>query len=124
LVGCSKNCAVTGKVTLPDGTPLTVGKVVFETDTMVSTGSIQKDGTYKLGTLKQNDGAPRGLYRVYLTDIMKPTIEMVPGTDNNSPSKIITKWPDIQVPTKYFNGHSSGLVCEVKGRTVFDIKLE
>src|SRR5581483_3241072 len=61
---------VTGKVTYPDGQPLTEGTVVFESQAagpdqklVMARGPIQADGSYALGTYKPGDGAPAGKYR-------------------------------------------------------------
>jgi hypothetical protein len=57
-----------GKVAFKDGTPLQGGLVVFEpTNPAVKVGArgdIQPDGTFRLGTRKEGDGALEGHYRV------------------------------------------------------------
>lgn len=120
IVGCGKNCAVSGKVTFSDGTPLTVGRVVFETPTFQATGKIQSDGTYKMGSSKPGDGVPKGDYRISIQEVMKPTKEF---TGEGKPPKLVfPKTPPID--SKYFSANSSGLTCEVKGRTKYDITIE
>ncbi|MDR0610404.1 MAG: hypothetical protein LBG58_09865 [Planctomycetaceae bacterium] len=46
IAGCSRNVGLSGKVTFPDGTPLTVGDVYFETDTFLAHGTIGKEGAF------------------------------------------------------------------------------
>ena len=126
--GCGKNCSVTGKVTLSDGSPVTVGEVVFETPASISRGTIQKDGTYTMitGELK---GVPKGTYKVSIGGFM-PTIEMpsspkiVDGRPVGPPGRPKVTMPTIPFDKKFLAASTSGLTCEVKGRTTYDIKLE
>src|SRR5437899_2543704 len=57
---------VSGKVTYKDGTPVTAGLVIFEpVDQKVSArGAIRPDGTFQLGTHRDDDGAMAGDYKV------------------------------------------------------------
>ena len=123
-VGCGKNCAVSGRVTFPDGTPLTVGKVAFETATYQATGPIDSDGYFKMGGSKPGDGVPKGTYSVAIQDVMKPTMVPPPeGTPRGTPPKLIMpKAPPIDL--KYLTPAKSGLTCEVKGRTTYNITVE
>jgi hypothetical protein len=84
--GGSRTYPVTGKVVYKDGSdisPLTGGLVVFEPleagakDS--ARGEIQADGTFRLGTFKDADGAPAGRYRGLVTP---PT---PPPTDEKRP---------------------------------------
>ncbi|MDR0610121.1 MAG: hypothetical protein LBG58_08430 [Planctomycetaceae bacterium] len=63
VTGCG-GIKVSGKVTFPDGSPLDTGKVTFESDQNSFFGTIQKDGTFQLGRLKDGDGIIAGKYRV------------------------------------------------------------
>ena len=119
-VGCGKNCSVSGKVTFPDGTPLTVGKVVFETQTFQASGKIKSDGTYTMGSSKAGDGVPKGTYQISIQDVMQPTVE---ATTPGKPPKL-TFPKELPIDKKYFSINTSGLTCEVKGRTKYDIKVE
>ena len=65
--GCSKNVHVKGRVTFPDGTPLTVGTVYFTDDFVLGRSDLDKNGEYSLHTFRKNDGIPRGIYKVYIT---------------------------------------------------------
>lgn len=67
--GSSGTHPVHGRVVLKeDGKPLTGGMVIFEpADESLKVnahGSIQKDGSYRLSTYQDGDGAPPGRYRV------------------------------------------------------------
>ena len=65
--GCGgSNIKFSGKVTFPDGEPLTVGLVCFSTSTFMASGELQSDGTYSLGSLAEKDGIPPGKYKVYV----------------------------------------------------------
>ena len=121
-VGCGGNVTVTGKVTFADGTPLTEGTVVFQTPMMVSKGRIQEDGTYTLSTGEEK-GIPRGSYQVSISGLGLPRVEsfMPPGAMTPRIRATPTVSP---IDSKYFNPDTSGLVCEVKGRTTFNITVE
>ena len=115
-VGCGGNPAVTGKVTLADGTLVTAGEVIFETSAMMAQGAIQPDGTYAMSA-GLNKGIPKGTYRVSLS--VPPTIIDAPG---GGPPTVIP--PVFPFHRKYTSPETSGLVCEVKGRTTFNITVE
>jgi hypothetical protein len=105
LAGCggSNSVKLNGKVTFEDGTPLDAGTVCFETDTYTARGIIKPDGTYTVGSVSANDGLPQGKYRVFITDA-----EKIVGAGDG---KMGTAVP--LVDTKFTNGNTSGLTCEV-----------
>jgi hypothetical protein len=116
-VGCSGKSKVTGKVTFSDGTPLTTGEVRFETTSFLASGKIQSDGSYRLGSVSESDGVPKGSYRVsiYALDFSHITPEM--NIADAPPGKPL-------VAEKFRSGETSGLTCEVNGTTKFDITVE
>jgi hypothetical protein len=63
---------VKGKVTYK-GKPLTQGIVKFEPEGYGrrATGKLQADGTFVLGTFKEDDGAVAGSHQVFITDVDK-----------------------------------------------------
>lgn len=120
VTGCTgSNCTVTGKVTFPDGSPLTEGEVIFESPTMMVRGAIKKDGTYamKSGDLK---GIPKGTYQVVFGGFQFDKI--IPSEVEGKPPTITPL--EIPIDRKYLSTAKSGLTCEVKGRTKFDITVE
>jgi hypothetical protein len=118
-VGCGPNNKVTGKVTFPDGSPLTEGEVIFESPTLMAKGSIKKDGTYVMetGELK---GVPQGTYQVSLGGFKFEEITFS-GVQGAPPT--ITPL-EIPVDRKFLSSTRSGLTCEVKGRTTYNITVE
>ncbi|MGL4595448.1 MAG: hypothetical protein ACRCUY_12045 [Thermoguttaceae bacterium] len=63
--GCGKGLVpFGGKVTFPDGKPLTTGVVVFSTSTFQADGNLNEQGEYQLGSIGVNDGLPAGTYKV------------------------------------------------------------
>ena len=77
VVGCGpRQYPVRGKVTYPDGKPLTEGMVVFESQDqekpVTARGGIHPDGSYELGTHKPGDGALAGRYRVLVAPKSDP----------------------------------------------------
>jgi hypothetical protein len=81
VVGCGgkKLYPVEGKVVFPDGTPLTGGWVEFEPldakGTVSAKGRIQTDGTFRLGTHGEDDGAIEGRYRILVVPPLPPRLE-------------------------------------------------
>ena len=59
---------VSGKVTYRDGRPVTAGLVIFEpmNQKISARGEIRADGSFQLGTHRDNDGAMEGEYRVLI----------------------------------------------------------
>lgn len=129
-VGCSEKVKVSGKVTFPDGSPLTVGKVTFETATFVASGTLREDGTYALGTLSERDGIPPGLYKVYVAGAMRQmgTQQVnVPTASGNGGQEMASKSMPIVVPAvapKFTKADTSGITCEVKKSMTFDFRVE
>lgn len=73
-MGCSNHVPMRGKVTFSDDqSPLTVGQVLFQSDTVLARGNLKQDGTYVIGTEKLNDGLPKGTYLVTISDTMVMT---------------------------------------------------
>ena len=118
IVGCSRGASVGGRVTFEDGTPLTVGEVIFQTGTCLVSGRIQSDGTYKLAGATKNDGVPLGHYGVRIVGAYD-TSNTPPGI--TSPSEALPPIPLID--KKFEKTETSGLTCEVKGSTMFDITV-
>jgi hypothetical protein len=122
-IGCGSNCKVTGKVTFPDGTPLTVGEVVFETSALASRGKIQKDGSYTIST-GELKGVPKGTYQVSISGFT-PTVTPAPLNEEGRPTgRPQVVMPEIPFDKKFLSPTTSGLTCEVKGRTKYDITVE
>ena len=131
-IGCGGNSTVTGKVTFPDGSLMTTGEVLFESSSLMAKGAIQKDGSYSLnaGDMK---GVPNGTYRVSIGGF-KPKVVSAPppelpagggpprGPIRTGPPQMII--PEIPVAKKFLSPATSGLTCEVKGRTKYDITVE
>jgi hypothetical protein len=74
LAGCSDDdrlptYQVTGKVVFSDATPLKGGWVIFENPEqgLAARGVIDIDGTYRLGTYEESDGAVAGKHFVAIT---------------------------------------------------------
>ena len=118
-VGCGGNAPVTGTVKFPDGTPLDRGIVVFETDKMAARGDIRKDGTYTL-TTGEDKGIPPGTYKVSIAGANQPIV--IPPSGQGGGAPIITPVTNL-VDTKFESPNTSGLTCEVKGKTTFDIEV-
>lgn len=82
VAGCGRSDLhrVSGQVKFGDGSPLTVGRVVVSyEDGTSSWGRVQKDGSFRVGTKKNNDGMRGGTYRVAVKDALLPTENGEPG---------------------------------------------
>jgi hypothetical protein len=64
FAGCSSKVRISGNVTFPDGEPLTVGAVCFETPENSFIGRLDKNGHYSVGENNNGDGIPQGTYTV------------------------------------------------------------
>jgi len=68
--GCSSQTLypVSGKVTYKGGKPVTAGLVIFEPvgQKLSARGEIRADGSFQLGTHRDNDGAMEGEYKVLI----------------------------------------------------------
>ena len=129
LLGCllfAAGCGqpkVTGTVTYSDGTPLERGTVNFQTATHAAMGSLDKNGRYTIGGAKTGDGVPPGTYRVFITGAM--------GIDTSNTQAVqFGQGPGMTAPIiplihkKYERPETSGLTCEVKSSTVFNIEVK
>jgi hypothetical protein len=126
MSGCGGDHKVTGKVTFPDNEPLTKGQVMFQKEGFIASGTIQKDGTYSAGKLKDGDGLPPGEYKVFLSEV---TVlgERGPqkGVDPVTGIEIFEVAPTVSlVHPRFTSAGSSGLSVNVKGPTKYDIEVE
>ena len=120
LCGCGsggklKTYQVTGKVTFPDGKPMSGGQVIFHSvDHKISaSGTINGDGTCQvMSTYQPKDGAVAGLHRV---TIIAPRFPIDPQNPVPPP----------RIAPKYFNPETSGLEFTVtsEGPNQFDFQV-
>lgn len=116
LTGCGENVSVSGHVTFEDdGKPVTAGKVVFVGYETLATGPLNKDGYYRLGTLKKKDGILPGTYKVYVE--CNGGIPVFDPANPNARPKVLHLSKDRSTEK------STDLKCEVEGRTVFDFTV-
>ena len=109
---CTLGCGgeryfVVGSVTFPDGTPVPGGQVTLTSARFTASGDIVPESSrYTI-----NVRVPAGTYKVSVT------VSGEPGSGEATPSGLPL------VDPKFSNPETSGLVCEVRGATVFDIEL-
>ncbi|MDO4587341.1 MAG: hypothetical protein Q4C95_08595 [Planctomycetia bacterium] len=122
--GCNGNVKVSGTVKLEDGTPIQSGRVIFEQDTFSAVGAIE-NGKYQMGTLKENDGLPRGEYIVYINGAMKPgeQFEVANGINSETGQANMVQMTTFSplVAKEYTEVQSSPLRCKVEKSMTFDI---
>jgi hypothetical protein len=124
VVGCGKagkypTYWVGGKVSFPDGTPLTKGSVTFRpvdsSAPVTSRGEIKPDGTYELSTFSQGDGATAGRYEVMVMALPAYNARTAPP---GSPP------PPLLIDSRFSNYSTSGLAFNVTtdpGKNQYDI---
>lgn len=129
--GCNGNVKVTGKVTFPDGTPLTTGQVVFENEKLSAMGKLSDDGTYTLGTDKEKNGIPQGEYRVAITGAVTyaSTPQPLPSANPSGAYNPGATSPPLPssislIHRKFRSTETSGLSCSVTKNTTFDFTVE
>jgi hypothetical protein len=108
--GCSGKANVSGTVSFPDGSPLTQGFVVFESGGNQVSGVIDTTGRYRMGENGDSKGIKPGEYKV----------RIISESGGGSDGKPFVRY----IADKYDNVNTSGLVCEVKGKTEFNITVE
>jgi hypothetical protein len=109
---------VQGKVIF-NGQPVPRGTITFQPDDgQTATGEIQPDGTYRLGTFAEKDGAVPGHHKVMIiANDADPT--KMPGS---SPGY---KPPKDLIPKKYSQLETSGLEATVtKDKSTYDFELK
>ncbi len=103
---------VRGKVTYPDGTPVTAGMVEFEpsqkggvplSERYNARGRIHEDGSYSLTTFREGDGAVPGRHRVIVQEPY-PDADLEAGPRRWKPS----------IDPSYRRYEESGLEFDVK----------
>ena len=104
-VGCGDKVSLKGKVVFSDdGSLLTTGVVLLETDTYLARGMIKPDGTFVASSTSTNDGLPPGIYRVSIRGAQKLI----------GHSKIGEDVFESLIDPKFADGTTSGITIEVK----------
>lgn len=112
--GCGPNQKLTGKVTFPDGEPLTTGTVIFTKPGFISRSFIHPDGSFKVGTVKEGDGIPPGTYKVYIIQALAPVDPDDPESDAMKPL----------IDEKFASEDMTPLEITIPGEKSFDITVE
>jgi hypothetical protein len=106
---------------LPDGSPLTAGVVEFDSVTddpkrhAVARGKVEPDGTFRLSTYREGDGAVEGRHRVVVMPAPVLAEDMRPGQPPPRPN----------VHPRFGNYETSGLEVTVKpGRNEVTLTVE
>jgi len=115
LSGCGQT-KVTGKVTFPDGSPLTSGTIIFENDKHSYTATIKSDGSFNMGVLKDGEGIPPGEYRVAIMAID-------PESDNEVETSAVSKARFLTHP-KYASSRTSEITYNIQKNTNVTITVE
>ena len=128
--GCSNHVKIKGKVTFDDGSPLGKGTVCFDSGNYVATGILSSDGSYVLGSVKQNDGIPRGTYKVYITGAIQygdtKTNRVPQRMSDGSVTVQNQTYPSMHpmIDSKFTSSTTTDITCEVTKSMVYDIKVK
>lgn len=122
MAGCSssnnpKTYPVTGKVTYR-GQPVTSGMIMLTPvdGGHAATGSLERDGSFRLTTFEKDDGAVPGSYQV--------AIQAFPAEGAGLPGAEFAGKPP-PIPPKYASAMSSGLTAEITaGENTLDFPLK
>ena len=126
FTGCGENARLRGKVTFSDTQePLTCGEIHFSTPTFLARATIQPDGTYTVGSLKESDGLPPGTYSIAIVNAVEEKRSMTDqvtigprGLGQTVPEKLL-------IDPKYKKKETSGLSVTVdKSTKVFDFQVD
>ena len=132
LSGCGKGLVpLKGKVTFSDdGSPVPAGVILFDDGTNAAHGSIQKDGTYTVGSFKTNDGLPKGTYQLTITGAVEITVTETPmpamprGVQSSMPLPPTSTVTPLIDP-KYEKKSTSGLTFVADGtQKEFNIQVD
>jgi hypothetical protein len=89
-----------------------MGTIIFELEPAYQVyGKIQPDGTYRMGEDMNGNGIRKGEYRV--------RIESREGGGSPEDGPLVR-----YVDDKYRETATSGLTCDVQGKTVYNIEVE
>jgi len=107
--GHPKTYPVRGKVVFPDGTPLTSGGIVLFKSTATgdqpvnARGRIQDDGTFRLSTFEEGDGAVGGMHQV-----------LVRAQRDSAVYRQTGRIPKPVIDSRFERYETSGLECTVE----------
>ncbi|MDR1382990.1 MAG: hypothetical protein LBJ67_03960 [Planctomycetaceae bacterium] len=120
FTACSDKVKISGRVTFPDGKPVSIGEVNFATREKSYLGRLNQEGYYAPGELKDGDGIPAGIYQVWLSKTSELKYKLNKNGEYTDEYIIIEK-----VAPKY-HSNNSGLIFEVKrgGTKTFDFTVE
>ena len=118
VVGCgSNNQKLTGTVTFSDdGSPLTTGTVVLESNNRNGHGVIDANGHFEMGFASERDGIPKGeTYKVTIVNALDKTERDKSGMPIQTPL----------INPKYSNPNTSGFTFTADGKTkTLDLKVD
>ena len=112
LTGCGDNVKLKGRVTFPDGEPLTTGTIYFTTSTFQARANIRSDGYYDVGSLSEKDGLPPGTYKVYIVGAIE---------ENEDPTDETLR---PLIAKEFVSEKTTPLEITVPGENVYNITVE
>jgi len=118
VIGCGPNHQkLTGTVTFSDdGSPLTVGVVVMQSEKGDARGTIDANGNFVMGFTSEKDGIPKGVtYKVTIVNAVEEMGRSRSGTPAMGPL----------IDLKYMDPNTSGFTFTSDGKTkTMDLKVD
>ncbi|MDR3197288.1 MAG: hypothetical protein LBU34_05405 [Planctomycetaceae bacterium] len=114
LSGCSYLYTVEGRITFEDGTPLTIGTILFEDDGggYTAHGTIDTKGHYSVNRIRH------GVNRIYILGAVQVSHEKNSVSNNRHNAK---QHIEQLIDMKYRSPETSGLICKVDGNMTHNI---
>ncbi len=120
LAGCgSGNAKISGRITFPDGKPLTKGVVIFQSATNVAKGMLDADGRYVIGSQYAADGLPPGTYKVFIALASELDPTFVPPSNDPDALRYISL-----VAERFCSEQTTPLSGEVTRSATMDFTVE
>jgi hypothetical protein len=116
--GCSQKIKTHGKVRYSDGTPLTKGNVFLSNGLQMFQGTINQDGSFYLGEIRDGDGIPVGNYSAWISGANTTEYELDQKGERTGKQKDI-----IIIDPKYTDRETSGLNFEIKPGQKNDLEI-
>jgi hypothetical protein len=126
FVGCSQKTKITGTVKYTDGTPIDFGYIVFDNGQKSYYGTIKTDGTYISGGIKEVEGIPAGVYKVWIAGTETRTNEVYEKTADGEKGNLISYDEVQRVAEKHRSYEKTDLTFEIKrgGSTTYNVVVE
>ena len=132
VAGCSGKVKVRGTVVFDDDqSPLTVGSVLLQNDTHSAKGKIDATGSFRISSVKPNDGVPPGVYHVAVLGAIKlpeSTVQVDASLGALEAAAAMRSAPSPEpiplIHPKFMDPKTSGILFDTSKDKVLNIRVE